>query len=133
MAAGTTIIRMSYHDGINKVFNPYRVHFLLSKKKQMTDLCKSCNLEKAAFVCGSCKTIRYCGNDCQKWDWIHGGHGIDCSRLFAPLEKRARSRRNHGKLTPAKAREILHHGEVRGHKLTDRQRRFFGWVAGGRK
>lgn len=29
-------------------------------------------------------------------------------------------------LTPTKARKILHDKEVRGHKLTDRQRRFFG-------
>ena len=30
------------------------------------------------------------------------------------------------KLTPSKAREILHHGEVHGHKLTEQQRKFFG-------
>jgi hypothetical protein len=33
-------------------------------------------------------------------------------------------------LTPSKAGEILHHGEVHGHPLTPRQRRFFGWVRG---
>lgn len=30
------------------------------------------------------------------------------------------------KLTKAKARKILHDGSVRGHKLTAKQRRFFG-------
>lgn len=36
-------------------------------------------------------------------------------------------------LSAAKAREILHDGTVHGHKITDRQRRFMGWVAGGRQ
>ena len=35
------------------------------------------------------------------------------------------------KLTSSKAREILHDKEVHGHPLTDKQRRFFGAIAGG--
>ncbi len=31
-----------------------------------------------------------------------------------------------------KAREMLRHGEAHGRALTERQKRFFGWVAGGR-
>lgn len=39
----------------------------------------------------------------------------------------AKKRRKRPKgLTPAKARKILHDGTVRGHKLTAKQRRFFG-------
>lgn len=34
-------------------------------------------------------------------------------------------------VSPQKAREILQHGEVRGHRLTPRQRRFFGAIASG--
>jgi len=30
------------------------------------------------------------------------------------------------RLTKAKAKEILRHGSVRGHKLTAKQKRFFG-------
>jgi hypothetical protein len=37
------------------------------------------------------------------------------------------------KLTRAKARKILHDGSVRGHKLTAKQRRFFGAKASGAK
>lgn len=37
------------------------------------------------------------------------------------------------KLTRAKARKILHDGSVRGHKLTAKQRRFFGAKASGSK
>lgn len=36
-----------------------------------------------------------------------------------------------GGLTANKAREILHHGEVGGRKLTDKQRRFFGAMSKG--
>lgn len=36
-------------------------------------------------------------------------------------------------LSRAKARKMLHDGTVRGRPITERQRRFFGWVAGGRK
>lgn len=37
------------------------------------------------------------------------------------------------KLTARKASTILHHGSVKGHKLTAKQRRFMGHVAGGGK
>lgn len=37
----------------------------------------------------------------------------------------------HKKLTKAKARKILRHGEVRGHPLTPKQKRFMGARAGG--
>ena len=35
------------------------------------------------------------------------------------------------KLSKEKAKEILSHGEVRGHKLTPKQRAFMGARAGG--
>ena len=34
-------------------------------------------------------------------------------------------------LSRSKAREILHHGTVRGHKITKKQRGLFGAVASG--
>lgn len=37
------------------------------------------------------------------------------------------------KLTSAKARKILHDKSVHGQPLTDKQRRFFGAIAGGAK
>ena len=37
------------------------------------------------------------------------------------------------KLTSAKAREILHDKSVHGHPLTEKQRKFFGAIAGGAK
>lgn len=36
-----------------------------------------------------------------------------------------------GGLSPNKAREILHHGEVHGHPLTEKQRKFFGVMSKG--
>lgn len=35
------------------------------------------------------------------------------------------------KLTQAKAKTILRDGEIGGEKLTARQKRFFGFIAGG--
>lgn len=34
-------------------------------------------------------------------------------------------------VSPAKARKILEEGMARGRKLTPKQRRFFGFIAGG--
>lgn len=45
----------------------------------------------------------------------------------------AKKRRKSKKLTGRKAKKILKDGSVRGHKLTAKQRRFFGFVAGGGK
>ena len=39
----------------------------------------------------------------------------------------------HGGLTPEKARIMLHDGTVNGKKITDKQRRYFGWVSNGKK
>jgi hypothetical protein len=41
--------------------------------------------------------------------------------------------KEHAKLTSKKAKTILSDGSVRGHKLTAKQKRYFGWVAGGSK
>ena len=37
------------------------------------------------------------------------------------------------KLSSGKAKEILRHGSVKGHKLTKKQKGFFGAKAGGSK
>ena len=38
-----------------------------------------------------------------------------------------------GSVSSDKAKEILRDGTVHGHPLTDRQKRYFGWIAGGKK
>ena len=40
---------------------------------------------------------------------------------------------NGGRVSSAKAKEILRDGTANGHKLTDKQKRYFGWIAGGAK
>lgn len=37
------------------------------------------------------------------------------------------------KLGPSKAKKMLKEGKARGKSLSSKQKRFFGWVAGGRK
>ena len=41
--------------------------------------------------------------------------------------------KNGGELSANKAKQMLHDKSAQGHPLTDKQRKFFGWVAGGRK
>jgi hypothetical protein len=41
--------------------------------------------------------------------------------------------KNGGQLTSSKAKEMLRDGTAHGKKLTARQKRYFGWIAGGRK
>lgn len=37
------------------------------------------------------------------------------------------------KLTSAKAKKILEDNSAQGHPLTEKQKRYFGWIAGGMK
>lgn len=46
-------------------------------------------------------------------------------------QKRANDKSH--KLTSEKAEKILQDGSIRGHKITPKQKRFFGAVAGGQK
>jgi len=41
--------------------------------------------------------------------------------------------KEHAKLSAEKAKTILRDGTVRGHKLTAKQKAFFGAIAGGEK
>ena len=67
-----------------------------------------------SFACGNlCGTV-YCSEKCAEHDWHFGNHAFEC------IGK---------KVSKAKAREILHHGSVHGKPLTEKQRRYFGWIA----
>jgi hypothetical protein len=75
--------------------------------------CVSCGMQPATLQCGApnCggKGASYCGKKCQEKDWTQGDHSLFCG------------------LSAEKAAEILHHGSVRGHKLTEKQRRYMAW------
>lgn len=43
------------------------------------------------------------------------------------------NKRHRKKLTSAKAKKILRDGSVRGHKLSKKQKGFFGLIAGGKR
>lgn len=57
--------------------------------------------------------------------------GAKLTRLFPRRSRRCA--RKGVKLSPFKARQILHDGTVRGRSLTSKQRGFFGWVSSGCK
>lgn len=67
------------------------------------------------LVCSACTTTAFCGQAC----FDASGHAAEC------IGRRVHQRRT-SSVSPRKAREILHHGSVHGHPLTDKQRRYFG-------
>jgi len=42
------------------------------------DGCEVVGERKEFKVCPQCKTMRYCGDECQKQDWNAGGHKTKC-------------------------------------------------------
>ncbi len=55
-----------------------------TRKKLATDSCNRCKKTRSATTklstCQQCRTIRYCGRDCQVADW-QAGHSSECKRL----------------------------------------------------
>lgn len=49
--------------------------------------------------------------------------------MLAPNAKHEHPAMKEGGLSPAKAKIILHEGVANGHPITDKQRRYFGWVS----
>jgi len=116
--------------------------------------CVNCGETRCLSKCGNCGIAIYCSRDCQLKDW--SDHKDFCADLgeyddddFSDEEieellqgldnddddelvilSRGRKRRYP---SARKARKILRHGKIRGKRLTKKQRRFFGWIAGGRK
>jgi hypothetical protein len=58
---------------------------------------------------------------------------VGCSILVLHLVMTSMPKHPRKRLTRKKARKILRHGSVRGKKLTGKQKRFLGAVAGGEK
>ena len=55
--------------------------------------------------------------------------GIDVEAL-APDAKESSENEKNGGLTPGKARKMLHDGTANGHPITEKQRKYFGYVSG---
>jgi len=86
--------------------------------------CATCGNPHPTYVCTSCWIEAYCDEICARKNV--SSHKLDCEIL--PICSRCyRRKRCNG--CAAKARAILRHGKVRGKKLTDTQRRFFGACA----
>lgn len=70
------------------------------------------------------------------WDNIRAniGSGKKPTKQMLEQEKNIKAKyKDGGSLTPQKAREILHDKSVHGHPLTDKQRKFFGWISSQKK
>lgn len=59
--------------------------------------------------------------------------GEDVLEMLAPEAEDGEEEMANGGLTSAKAKEILRDGTANGKALTDKQKRYFGWIAGGGK
>lgn len=81
-------------------------------------LCGVCGLYPAQFEAEGNSEEVFCHQDCVEFAYDPNvvPEGINASYLSA-----------------SKARKILSDGTVHGRPLTARQRRYFGWVAGGRR
>lgn len=62
-------------------------------------------------------------------------HGKDptMANAIAAVLKQVHGMKDGGAVSPGKAKKILSDGSVRGHDLTAKQKKFFGWLAGGGK
>lgn len=47
--------------------------------------CSFCGGAGATKRCSGCRAVAYCGRDCQKRHWCHGGHREGCSLEFSPI------------------------------------------------
>lgn len=66
----------------------------------------------------------------------HGFHeegGEIENHVPTPHEQTMMNMAKGGNISAAKAKEMLRDGTAQGHKLTGKQKRYFGWIAGGRK
>jgi hypothetical protein len=116
--------------------------------------CGGISREDGGGMCYSCLNAFYCHEKCAEADWrrhctdcVALANGQDYSQdgdLFVDLEgnvdedigrrrkrKDGRRKKKHRAkgLTARKARQILREGRARGKPLTEKQRRFFGWLS----
>ena len=68
--------------------------------------------------------------DSEKVDALYNRYNSVYNEILDYLEGEEYAK---GGLTKDKAKQILEDGEANGKALTDKQKRYFGWVAGGRK
>lgn len=102
--------------------------------------CEGCRKRYADHQCANCGTP-YCSSACQSRDWLaQHAEMCPCARdealgLFGGEldEERSSGGGKRYRLSAAKAKIILEEGVANKHPIDPAQKRFFGWVAGGRK
>jgi hypothetical protein len=80
------------------------------------EVCAECKAPEATKLARCCQQVWYCEQKCADRHWERE-HALVCEK----------------ELTAAKAKKMLHDKKAHGHKISDKQRRYFGWVAGGKK
>jgi hypothetical protein len=72
---------------LSEELNGCRNRALLGAKYCANEGCEVEGHLKDFKVCPQCKTARYCGDECQKQDWIAGGHRETCGTGYANWSK----------------------------------------------
>lgn len=80
--------------------------------------CECCSKQNAAYICSGCYNVEYCSEECSKQNFEQ--HQIECLLIGKKVSQR-------------KAKEMLKHGQAKGRNLTSKQKKYFGWIAGGSK
>jgi hypothetical protein len=65
------------HDVVHEI-GVMRTEALQGARYCSNDGCEVVGQLKDFKVCPQCKTVRYCGDACQKQDWTTGGHKATC-------------------------------------------------------
>ena len=51
------------------------------KPKRVKPVCDHCGVEDGKSKCTVCQSVYYCSRDCQRRDWVSGGHKQACASL----------------------------------------------------
>lgn len=115
--------------------------YVLSERKLICAGCKARIKTREAFFCDRCYEIAVCSESC--WEKVASAHASCCVSNCGEEEdaavgaakgsSRQSSAHRHPAVSQQKARQILHDKSVRGHPLTPKQVRLFGYLASQKK
>jgi hypothetical protein len=74
-------LRKAGHPDPAEQLDKLRIYALKGHTYCRNEGCEVVGHLKEFKVCPQCKSVRYCGDACQKQDWTTGGHKATCGKL----------------------------------------------------
>lgn len=65
-----------------------------------TPICVTCGAPAPKYVCRDCKTVAYCGSECQKQHWI-SGHKMECKKMLRDKQRNEQQQNKHTPPSPS--------------------------------